>query len=228
MRKSVPFLALALFLLTPALAKADPLVLINFDSPLPPSAFYQSEGVVFHTVFANPAGDLVGGINNLIVLQASPAAVSPPNAAFAAPINPLFNGVNGISASFVFTNPEGFVLPATTHSVSFNVVGSQGTWTVLFFDDTSQNIFDAHTGLLTTITGSTDQVVVFSSDVGIGRFVFIPSVINGPTGIDNLQFEATAVPEPASLILLGIGFGSALAHKKRRAIASLFWHRNGR
>src|SRR6185369_11182994 len=97
MRKFVQILSLTLFLVSPALVKADPLVLIDFDSPLPPGAFYKPEGVAFDTVFVDPAGDLVGAINGLIVLLPSPAAVSPPQAAFAAPTNPLFNGVNGIS-----------------------------------------------------------------------------------------------------------------------------------
>jgi len=161
MRKSVQILALTFFLFSPALVKADPLVLIDFDSPLPPGAFYQSEGVVFHTVFVSPVGEIVGSINNVILLLPSPAAVSPPQGAFAAPINPLFNGVNGISAHFVFTTSEGVVVPASTQLVSFNVIGSQGTWTVLFFDTTNQIFADAHTGLIATFTGNTDQVGLY-------------------------------------------------------------------
>lgn len=226
MRKLAQILALTFFLFSPALVNADPVVLINFDSPLPPGAFYQAEGVRFDTVFIT-AGELVGAINGVIVLQSSPAAVSPPNGAFAAPTNPLFNGVNGIMATFVFTNSEGLVLPGTTQSVSFNVIGSTGgTWTVLFFDQSF--LFDTHTGLIGTITGTTDQLVSFSSSAGIGRFIFIPPTLNGPTGIDNLQFSPTNVPEPASLILLSAGIGGLLARKKRKAIARIFSHGRGR
>jgi hypothetical protein len=215
MRKSAQILALAFFLFSPALVNADP-VLINFDSPLPPGAFYQSEGVVFHTVLVNPGGEIIGAINNVISLLPSPAAVSPPNGAFAIPVSPSFNGVNGILANFVFTTTEAVVVPSVTQSISFNVIGSQGPWTVLFFDITSQNAFDSHTGLIGTISGNTDQVVSFSVAAGIHRFVFIPSDLNVPEGIDNLQFEATSVPEPASLVLLTVGIGGLLARTRRK------------
>jgi hypothetical protein len=118
--------AVFLLLLCPALAKADP-VLIDFDSPLPRGAFYQAQGVVFHTATAT-AGQLNGAINNVIVLQPSTAAVS------------------------------------------------------------------------------------FAS--GIHRLVFLPATVNSSTGFDNLQFEATSVPEPASLILLTVGVGGLLARKR--------------
>ena len=221
MRKLAQILALFLFLLSPALVKADPVV-IDFDSPLPPSAFYQAQGVVFHTVVADPGGQLNGALNNIIVLAASPAAVSPPNGAFAAPVNPQLNGVNGIMANFVFTTDENVVVPSTTSSVSFNVIGSQGTWTVLFFDITSDNHLDSTTGLLGTITGDSDQVVSFSHAAGIHRFAFLSSGVNLPEGIDNLQFEATSVPEPTSLVLLTIGIGGVLARKRRKAIGRIF------
>ena len=81
---------------------------------------------------------------------------------------------------------------------------------------------DSTTGLIGSITGNTDQVVSFSSAAGIHRFVFLPSGVNVPTGIDNLQFEATSVPEPASLVLLTVGIGGVLGHKRRKAIGRIF------
>lgn len=48
------------------------------------------------------------------------------------------------------------------------------------------------------------EILIFSFAAGIRRFVFTPSGLNVPELIDNLQFEATSVPEPASLILLSL------------------------
>ena len=202
-------LLLALFLYAPGVVKGDQLVLIDFDSPLPLDAG-QSQGVFLSTILINASGTGQGTFGGVVLLPTA-AAVSPPQAAFAAQVNPLFNGVNGISGQFLFTTSEGVVVPAATQSVSFNVVGSQGTWTVLFFDTTNPIASDLQTGLIATFTGNTDQLVVFSTSAGIGRFVFIPSGLNVFEGIDNLQFEATSVPEPATLLLLTLGVGGLLA-----------------
>lgn len=214
----VQILALALFLYVPSVVKADEVVLIDFDSPLP-SDLAQSHGVSLFTLLINANGSVQGTFGGVVLLP-TPAAVSPPQAAFAAQVNPLFNGVNGIVAQFVFTTSEGVLVPAGTQQVSFNVVGSQGTWTVLFFDTTNLLPFDIQSGLIATITGNTDQAVVFSTSAGIGGFVFIPSGLNVLEGIDNLQFEATSVPEPASLLLLTIGVGGLLARKRYKRFHS--------
>ena len=204
---------LALFLYVPGVVKADQLVLINFDSPQP-SDGYQSQGVLLTTFLLRSDGTGSGGFDGVALLP-TPAAVSPPQAAFPTHVNPLFEGVNGISGVFVFKTSEGVIVPAATQFVSFNVVASQGTWTVLFFDTTDAFTSDLQTGLLTMITGNTDQLVVFSNSAGIGRFVFIPSGLNVLEGIDNLQFEATSVPEPASSVLLTIGVVGLLARRAR-------------
>jgi hypothetical protein len=201
-------LVLALFLFVPAV-KADQLVLIDFDSPLP-SNLAQTKGIFLTTILVDENGIVVDRGFGGVMLLPTPAAVSPPQAAFANQVNPLFKGINEISGEFLFLTSEGVLVPATTRLVSFNVVATQGTWTVLFIDSNN---------LITTITGNTDQLVVFSTSAGISQFIFIPSGLNVLEGIDNLQFEATSVPEPASLLLLAIGIGglSARARSKRHS-----------
>lgn len=205
MSKFVKIVVLAVLLYIPAVVQADPLVLINFDDPIPPNP-----GVFLTTIFFAPGGVFAGTAG--IVVQASPFAVSPPQAAFPFQLNPLSNDINGIQGRFAFFNPN--FQSATTSQVSFNVVGSQGTWTAFFFDQTNGSDSDFQTGLLGMITGDSDQLVVFSSSAGIHRFVLIPSAINA-IGIDNLQFNQPQIPEPASLVLLSLGVGGLLARKYR-------------
>jgi len=216
MSKLAQILLLTVFLFVPALVKADPLVLINFDDPPPaPLQTYRAQGVELSTIFVDASLHVDGGIND-ISLRTTAAAVSPPQGAFPVSTNPQFNGINGINAFFVFTTSENVVVAGSTQTLSFNVIGSQGTWTILVFDMTNQSFVDLTTGLISQVTGNTDGLVSFSSPGGIGRFVFIPSHLNGTEGIDNLQFGATSVPEPASMLLLSLGVGGFLALKRRK------------
>lgn len=216
MFRLIQLLVLAVILYAPAVVRADPLVLIDFDTPLP-SDLYLSQGVFITTIFIDPSGPV--SIFTGLSLLPTPAAVSPPQAAFASQeINPQFPPIKGISGQFMFTTSEGVVVPGRTGFVSFNVVGSQGTWTALFFDTTNPNPFDVQTGLIGSITGNTDQLVVFSFSQGISRFVFIPSGLNVLEGIDNLQFEPTSVPEPASLLLLTFGIAGLLVRRRHERL----------
>ena len=134
-------------------------------------------------------------------------------------IDPLSNNINALLVSFVFN--EVGVVPGAPFVVSFNIIGSQGgTWHLLVFNETSQSIFDLTTGQTSYIRGTADQSFAAQVDFAnsISHFIFIPSQQNGPEGIDNLQFTATAVPEPASMLLLSLGIGGLLALKRGKRL----------
>ena len=226
MSKFTQILVLAVFLCAPAFVKADPVILINFDDPSPaPLETYRSMGVEISTILLEPTGagcpfslsqcTVVGTIND-IALRSSPTAVSPPQGAFPAAIDPQSNLINGILVRFVVN--EAGVVPSEPFVVSLNIIGSQGgRWNLFFFNIQNQSIFDLTTGLTSHITGTANQPFGAHSDrLEISHIIFIPSQQNGPEGIDNLQFTATAVPEPASMILLSLGIGGLLAPKVRK------------
>jgi len=224
MSKFAQILVLAVFLFVPTFVKADPVILINFDDPSPaPLEQYRSLGVEISTILLEPIDSLcpslishcrlVGTINN-IELRSSPSAVSPPQGAFAASIDPSSNLINGILVRFVIDGVT--VVPAEPFEVFLNIIGSDGgRWNLFFFNNTNQSIFDLTTGFSGQVTNTADQSFGHHSDrLDTSHFIFVPSRPNGPEGIDNLQFTATAVPEPASMLLLSLGVGGLLALRR--------------
>jgi PEP-CTERM motif len=226
MSKFTRILVLAVFLLVPAFVKADPVIVINFDDPSPaPLDTYRALGVEFSTILLQPTGagcplfdqqcTVVGTINN-IALRTSPAAVSPPQGAFPVTIDPSSNLINGILITFAFNGSN--AVPGSPFTWMLNVIGSQGgQWHILVFNETSTDIFDLSTGLTSHILGTSDRSFAATMDFAqTHHIIFIPSSQNGPEGIDNFQFTATEVPEPASMLLLSLGLGGLAAVKRRK------------
>lgn len=226
MSKFTRILVLAVFLLVPAFVKADPVIVINFDDPSPaPLDTYRALGVEFSTILLQPTGagcplfdqqcTVVGTINN-IALRTSPAAVSPPQGAFPVTIDPSSNLINGILITFAFNGSN--AVPGSPFTWMLNVIGSQGgQWHILVFNETSTDIFDLSTGLTSHILGTSDRSFAATMDFAqTHHIIFIPSSQNGPEGIDNFQFTATEVPEPASMLLLSLGLGGLAAFKRRK------------
>ena len=226
MSKFTRILVLAVFLLVPAFVKADPVIVINFDDPSPaPLDTYRALGVEFSTILLQTTGagcplfdqqcTVVGTINN-IALRTSPAAVSPPQGAFPVTIDPSSNLINGILITFAFNGSN--AVPGSPFTWMLNVIGSQGgQWHILVFNETSTDIFDLSTGLTSHILGTSDRSFAATMDFAqTHHIIFIPSSQNGPEGIDNFQFTATEVPEPASMLLLSLALGGLAAVKRRK------------
>jgi hypothetical protein len=69
-----------------------------------------------------------------------------------------------------------------------------------------------------TFVLATDVYTAGPGDPQLGQALEIrlQSVATGQTSFDNLTLDATAVPEPTSLSLLGLTFAGAVIHRRRR------------
>lgn len=214
------FCGLLLVLCAAMSAKADPVVITFDDLPPGAGASYPELGIGFQTVFTNASGHVVS--NGSAFVQSSGQANTPPNAAFGDQLNPLALLHNNVAGEFylrISGNNPFSIGRATTDFVSFYVVGTlpgqTDYWTVAFYD-LSFNPYDLTTGLIGTVTGTTDSFVSFSSDHNIHAFVLITSGPNRREGIDTVSFNAPQVPEPATLLLLSTGLTGVAAKAYRR------------
>jgi hypothetical protein len=127
---------------------------------------------------------------------------------------PSFLGNNGLNNSGTYVTSIFFSAPVS--NVSFDVSRSNGsspgqTLTASVYEGatllgsltvTLGNI--NNWSLITFGLGGIDKVILDGSDVGLS-----------PYGVDNLQFTAGAVPEPATMLLIGSGLLGLLGFRRK-------------
>jgi hypothetical protein len=156
-----------------------------------------------------------GGYVGVVALSGS--FISAPNGISGSTSNNLvtYGRANPITASFWMPGNETVAAGTNFVSLRGDTDTTNGGW------DVTLNAYDIDGNLVATDTQvdlGGETLTVTSSTSNIHSIVFLGSPgDNGGVAVDNFEFnEVSAVPEPGSLIALGIGAIAAMRRRRRR------------
>jgi hypothetical protein len=134
-----------------------------------------------------------------------------------------FSGSSSLGTFFLAPSPTQLLAGTFTLNITFvspgGITGGQGaTYTAIIQGSVSPNV---NQGGVNIDFNNTPQVFTFSNGFGSGSFTLTIADLFVQTGqvahlTAGFTGEQTAVPEPATLLLLGTGLTGAAAHFRKR------------
>jgi hypothetical protein len=233
------FVAITLFLTVPQISRGDLVAYWNFNT-LVPGTTTAAPSNVGVTAYAPSSGsgslDLVGwtsanpplvgtgSTNGITNFAGSPLnAIGSDLAGQALSLQPFTSNVNNGASLIVQVNLSGLENPVFSWAGRDTDTGFQAIQLAYSTNGVAYNDFGTATNLTTTFALQTadfgSENALDGSSTAFFRLTFSGgTAAGGNVRIDNIQLNATAVPEPTSIALVSLVGGSGLfaAYRKRR------------